>query len=111
MWMRKKSLAAPMAAGICPPRRLWTEASSRVSSSERRPTSGGRHEQSALESLSELGGQIRVGERLEDHLNAGIEPSVMHNGVAGISRREQNYDAWPRKDRFIAKLAAVHAAR
>ena len=43
MWMRKKSLAAPMAAGICPPRRLWTEASSRVSSSERRPTSGGRH--------------------------------------------------------------------
>src|SRR5260370_26879254 len=94
-----------MAAGISPPRRLGTEASSRVSSSERQPGS----DRSALESLSEPCGQIRIGEWFEDHLDAGIEPPVMYDCVAGISGREQDFDAAPPPDRLIAELAAVHA--
>ena len=35
----------------------------------------------------------------------------MHDGVAGISRGEQDFDAGPPPGRLVAELAAVHAAR
>jgi hypothetical protein len=44
---------------------------------------------------SHLGGEGCLGERLLDQLHAGIEASLMHDGVARVAGHEQNADAGP----------------
>jgi hypothetical protein len=43
-----------------------------------------------VENFTDLGGQLAGGDGLLDHVDAGIEPPVMHDGVSRISRHEQD---------------------
>jgi hypothetical protein len=43
-----------------------------------------------VENFTDLGGQLGGGDGLLDHVDAGIEPPVMHDGVSRISRHEQD---------------------
>jgi hypothetical protein len=43
-----------------------------------------------VENFTDFGGQLAGGDWLLDHVDAGIEPPVMHDGVSRISRHEQD---------------------
>src|SRR5260221_11049279 len=48
---------------------------------------------------------------LSKQQHAGIESTVMENGVFGIARREQYLHSGPTLDHFLGKLPAVDRAR
>ena len=65
----------------------------------------------AVQHLSKLCRQAGEGERLRDHLNARIEPSVMDDGVSRVSAGEQHLQTRSPAARLVGQLPAVHPAR
>ena len=64
-----------------------------------------------IENAADLGGQIGIGEGLENDLDVRIEPALMHDGVARISGREPHLEARPSARCGIRELPTVHPAR
>jgi hypothetical protein len=54
--------------------------------------------------------QIGVGERLEDDLDAGIEASLVDDGVTGVAGRIEDLETWSPSLSLISELPTVHAA-
>jgi hypothetical protein len=52
-----------------------------------------------------------MGERLPDQINSMIQPAVVHDGVAGVTRGEQHEKVGPAATGLIGQLLAVQTAR
>src|SRR5215470_17533064 len=65
---------------------------------------------SAIQKHSDLRAQFAEGERLADHMHAGVEPAMMDDGVARIARREKHPQSGPAAYGFVGELTAIHAA-
>jgi hypothetical protein len=57
-----------------------------------------------------LRSKIRIGEGLEDDLDAGIEAALMHDGVSRIPGRIEDLETWSPTQSLLRKLPTVHAA-
>src|SRR3954470_3529915 len=44
-----------------------------------------------------LGREIGIAERLGDQINPGLQPAMMHKGVARGARREQHLQPWSKR--------------
>src|SRR5258708_2475180 len=65
---------------------------------------------STIQKHSDLRAQFAEGERLADHMHAGVDPAMMDDGVARIARREKHPQSGPAAYGFVGKLTAIHAA-
>ena len=58
-----------------------------------------------IEQLPDARGERSLRERLLNHLDAWVEPAVVHDGIARIAGHEQHLDAVRAGDDFVGKPA------
>ena len=63
-----------------------------------------------VQNAPNLRSKIRIGEGLEDDLDAGIEAALMHDGVSRIPGRIEHLETWLPTHSLLRKLPTVHAA-
>ena len=71
-------------------------------------TCGGRL---GIDDIAEFFAQGGLSKGLGQQFDAGIEPTIMHDRIPRIPRREQNLDGGAKLASFFAKLPTVHPAR
>jgi len=65
--------------------------------------------ESGIEQVADPRREALLGDRLLDHRHAGIEPALVDDGVAGITRREQHHEIRSSIFCLFRQLPAVHA--
>ena len=64
-----------------------------------------------VDDVAELCPERRLGKRLGQQLDAGIEPPLMDDGIARIPGREQDFDRRIALARLLGQLPSIHSAR
>src|SRR6185503_1896555 len=62
-----------------------------------------------VEKLADLAGKLIDIERLRDQVDVRVKPTVLHNGVAGVTGREQDWQSRTKLQEPVGKLPPIHA--
>src|SRR5438477_12606395 len=65
----------------------------------------------ASEHAPDLPRHVRLAERLHQQVDAGIEPTVVDDGVASVAGGEEHLEIGASSMRFVGELSAVDAVR